>query len=102
MKEFKNSKEISFHKHTIQQLEGYVQSKIPSLASTMVDGLQRFDTQLTELKINKVNLCGKVNNLRNLIDQDMASLKKELKELKVNSCLCECNNIFKLLCMMHF
>ena len=61
----------------------------------MEGDLQHLDTQLTELKNTSVNICGKVKNTRNLIDHEMASLKKELKELKVNSCLCEFNNYFK-------
>ena len=71
-----NSKKISFQKHTFQQLEEYVFSTIPSLDSTMEGDLQNLDTQLNELKNTNVNLRGKVNNLRILIDQDMATLKK--------------------------
>ena len=57
-----------FQKHTIQHLEEYVQSTIPSHASTLEVDLQHLDTQLAELKNTNLNLHGKVNNSRNLVD----------------------------------
>ena len=90
------------HRYTFQHLKEYVQFTILSLAVIVEGDIHYLYTQLDRLKNANINLRGKVNNSRNLLDQDLASIKNELQKLKDNSCSCECNNSIKKLRLIRF